>query len=55
MELASIDGDLREQYNKLWHYEAELRRLNPGSIVEIKCEAGSLLKGNLYSKDFIVV
>ncbi|KAK0586338.1 hypothetical protein LWI29_005213 [Acer saccharum] len=35
-----IQGSVKEQYSKLWEYGAEIRRMNPGSTVMIKCTEG---------------
>ncbi|KAK1581406.1 hypothetical protein Q3G72_005768 [Acer saccharum] len=35
-----IQGSVKEQYSKLWEYGAEIRRMNPGSTVMIKCTDG---------------
>jgi hypothetical protein len=37
-----IQGNVKEQYSKLWEYGAEIRRMNPNSSVIMKCstEAG---------------
>ena len=37
-----IQGSIKDQYSKLWEYCAEVRRMNPGSSIILKCssEAG---------------
>ena len=35
-----IHGSVNEQYSKLWEYGAEIIRMNPGTIVMIKCTEG---------------
>ncbi|KAK2638658.1 hypothetical protein Ddye_026453 [Dipteronia dyeriana] len=35
-----IWGSVKEQYSKIWEYGEEIRRMNPGSTVVIKCSEG---------------
>ncbi|KAK0605360.1 hypothetical protein LWI29_025847 [Acer saccharum] len=35
-----IQGSVNEQYSKLWEYGVDIRRMNPGSTVMIKCTEG---------------
>ncbi|KAK0594585.1 hypothetical protein LWI29_037000 [Acer saccharum] len=34
-----IQGSIKDQYSKLWEYCAEVRRMNPGSSVILKCSS----------------
>ncbi|KAI5351336.1 hypothetical protein L3X38_004227 [Prunus dulcis] len=36
--LKLLKGIIKEQYARLWDYVAELRKINPGTTVQIKCD-----------------
>lgn len=40
-----IQGDLKDQYDLLWQYVNELKRLNPRRTVELQAEHGTLTAG----------
>ena len=35
-----IEGDIKEQYRRLWDYAETVRKTNPGSLVKLKTELG---------------